>query len=284
MIARRKGTASAFACLMSIFVTFDDRRKATLVFITSFRTDSRAPPTSGTKSLSTLFSRQLQSKPIGKASSEPSRGLRCWFSVRSTIAFPVSNHAPESPTLAPTTRPSEISTTTAVHCPPVRTTAWSASYRHLAQSSAVPVPPVRNLCAAIEHAIAAAAAPPPVPPAPSATIARVRDPECSTRTRSSPRPPFSTLCATVSMAGHIIEKATPIEVTTRLAFLSTIRPAGLVALHVKPDKMPELRGETLCAVQRHGLFVGANPTRQLSLQPVATGAVVEVTKQLKPSV
>ncbi len=40
----------------------------------------------------------------------------------------------------------------------------------------------------------------------------------------------------------------------------------------------------LCAVQRHGLSVGANPTRQLSLQPVAIGAVAEVTKRLKPSV
>jgi hypothetical protein len=40
----------------------------------------------------------------------------------------------------------------------------------------------------------------------------------------------------------------------------------------------------MCAVQRHGLPVGANPTRQLSLQPVAIGAVAEVTKRLKPSV
>jgi hypothetical protein len=40
----------------------------------------------------------------------------------------------------------------------------------------------------------------------------------------------------------------------------------------------------LCAVQRHGLPVGANPTRQLSFQPVAIGAVVEATKRLKPSV
>jgi hypothetical protein len=38
-----------------------------------------------------------------------------------------------------------------------------------------------------------------------------------------------------------------------------------------------------CAVRRHGLPVGANPTRQLSLRPVAIGAVVEVTKRLKPS-
>ena len=33
-----------------------------------------------------------------------------------------------------------------------------------------------------------------------------------------------------------------------------------------------------CAVQRHGLPVGANPTRQLSLQPVAIGAAVEVIR------
>jgi hypothetical protein len=33
-----------------------------------------------------------------------------------------------------------------------------------------------------------------------------------------------------------------------------------------------------CAVQRHGLSVGANPTRHLSLQPEALGAVVEATK------
>lgn len=40
----------------------------------------------------------------------------------------------------------------------------------------------------------------------------------------------------------------------------------------------------LCAVERHGRSVGANPIRQLSLQPVAIGAVVEVTKRLKPPV
>jgi hypothetical protein len=39
-----------------------------------------------------------------------------------------------------------------------------------------------------------------------------------------------------------------------------------------------------CAVQRHGLPAGVRPARQLSLQPVAIGAVVEVTKRLKPSV
>jgi len=39
-----------------------------------------------------------------------------------------------------------------------------------------------------------------------------------------------------------------------------------------------------CAVQRHGLLAGVRPARQLSLRPVAIGAVAEVTKRLKPSV
>ncbi len=39
-----------------------------------------------------------------------------------------------------------------------------------------------------------------------------------------------------------------------------------------------------CAVKRRCLPVGANPTRQLSLQPEAIGAIVEATKRLKPSV
>ena len=39
----------------------------------------------------------------------------------------------------------------------------------------------------------------------------------------------------------------------------------------------------VCAVQRHGLPAGVRPARQLSLQPVVIGAVVEVTKRLKPS-
>ena len=39
----------------------------------------------------------------------------------------------------------------------------------------------------------------------------------------------------------------------------------------------------LCAVKRRCLLAGANPARQLSLQPVAIGATVEVTKLLKPS-
>ena len=39
-----------------------------------------------------------------------------------------------------------------------------------------------------------------------------------------------------------------------------------------------------CAVPRRCLSAGANPARQLSLQPVAIGATVEVTNRLKPSV
>ena len=41
--------------------------------------------------------------------------------------------------------------------------------------------------------------------------------------------------------------------------------------------------ELACAVQRRRFPVGESPTRQL-LQPEATGATVEVTKRLKPSV
>ncbi len=48
--------------------------------------------------------------------------------------------------------------------------------------------------------------------------------------------------------------------------------------------VPNITRRSRCAVPRHGLPVGANPTRQLSLQPVVIGAVVEVTKRLKPSV
>jgi len=39
-----------------------------------------------------------------------------------------------------------------------------------------------------------------------------------------------------------------------------------------------------CAVERRRSLVGAKPTRQLSFQPVAIGAGVEVTKLLKPLV
>ena len=39
-----------------------------------------------------------------------------------------------------------------------------------------------------------------------------------------------------------------------------------------------------CAVRRRGLLVGANPTRQLSLQPVAAEARMEAMKCVKPLV
>ena len=39
-----------------------------------------------------------------------------------------------------------------------------------------------------------------------------------------------------------------------------------------------------CAVKRRRFSVGAKPIRQLSLQPVAIGAVEEATNLLKPSV
>lgn len=37
-----------------------------------------------------------------------------------------------------------------------------------------------------------------------------------------------------------------------------------------------------CAVKGRCVLAGANPVRQLSLLPVATGAIVAVTKRLKP--
>ena len=51
----------------------------------------------------------------------------------------------------------------------------------------------------------------------------------------------------------------------------------------RPTVGRESRTYLKCAVQRHGLSAGASPARQLSLQPVVIGAVVEVTKRLKPS-
>jgi hypothetical protein len=39
----------------------------------------------------------------------------------------------------------------------------------------------------------------------------------------------------------------------------------------------------LCSVQRRASSTGANPARQLSFQPVAVGAAMEVTKSSEPS-
>jgi transposase InsO family protein len=64
--------------------------------------------------------------------------------------------------------------------------------------------------------------------------------------------------------------------------------------HIRSDNGPEFTAKLVrewlstrilqCAVERRGFTVGEIPTRQLSLQPVATGAVVEVTKRSKPLV
>src|ERR1700687_1586159 len=45
----------------------------------------------------------------------------------------------------------------------------------------------------------------------------------------------------------------------------------------------KLSASPLCAVERRGSSVGANPTRQLLLQPVAIGAVVKATTLPEPS-
>jgi hypothetical protein len=52
--------------------------------------------------------------------------------------------------------------------------------------------------------------------------------------------------------------------------------------NVKIKEVLRLKFE--CAVKRRGSSAGESPARQLSLQPVAIGAAVEVTKQSKPSV
>jgi 6-pyruvoyltetrahydropterin/6-carboxytetrahydropterin synthase len=48
--------------------------------------------------------------------------------------------------------------------------------------------------------------------------------------------------------------------------------------------LASLSGHKTVRRARRCLPAGANPARQLSLRPVATGAVVEVTKRLKPLV
>ena len=74
---------------------------------------------------------------------------------------------------------------------------------------------------------------------------------------------------------------------------------GLLLCKILPPQMPHwkngirpiepskgqglLRPLHVCAVTRRRFPVGASPTRR-TLQPEATGAVMEVTKWLKPSV
>ena len=55
-----------------------------------------------------------------------------------------------------------------------------------------------------------------------------------------------------------------------------------VSKEISLARAAQLAGKNLCAVERHGRSAGSTPARQLSLQPVAIGAVVEVTKRLKP--
>ena len=52
---------------------------------------------------------------------------------------------------------------------------------------------------------------------------------------------------------------------------------------IKPNPLGGEAMLRVCAVQRRRFPVGASPTRQ-SLQPEAIGAVMEVTKWLKPSI
>ncbi len=58
----------------------------------------------------------------------------------------------------------------------------------------------------------------------------------------------------------------------------------LPVLRMKPGCTLGKCPQRVCAVVRRRSSVGANPTRQLSLRPEAIGAVMEVTKWLKPSV
>ncbi len=57
--------------------------------------------------------------------------------------------------------------------------------------------------------------------------------------------------------------------------------------HVPRERMMNVQRRKcllwVCAVVRRRSSVGANPTRQLSLRPGATGAIMDATKWLKPS-
>jgi hypothetical protein len=77
-----------------------------------------------------------------------------------------------------------------------------------------------------------------------------------------------------------------IKLTIRKAYGFRTLEAAQIALYHTLGRLPEpeLAHEFWCAVKSRASSVGAIPTRQLSLQPVAIGAAVEVTKQSKPSV
>jgi hypothetical protein len=76
-------------------------------------------------------------------------------------------------------------------------------------------------------------------------------------------------------------------VTTSTVSTAAIHAAVVSARDAAPDQADGRLGYEcpvyVCAVRRRRFPVGASPTRR-TLQPEATGAVMEVTKWLKPSV
>jgi hypothetical protein len=58
---------------------------------------------------------------------------------------------------------------------------------------------------------------------------------------------------------------------------------GLVSLLGTQQRLQSLSGSSVRREKARSLSGSLTPTRQLSLQPVAIGAVVEVTKRPKPS-
>ena len=76
-----------------------------------------------------------------------------------------------------------------------------------------------------------------------------------------------------------------VEFETASRMAAELRDAGYeVTERVGGTGVVALTRIIQCAVKRRRFSVGAKPTRQLSLQPVAMGGVEEVTNLLKPSV
>jgi hypothetical protein len=79
------------------------------------------------------------------------------------------------------------------------------------------------------------------------------------------------------------ETGDKIERETRYYITLLVLMAIILGPIVRSDSAIENRLLWVCAVERRRFPVGESPTRQ-SFQPEATGAVMEVTKWLKPSV